>query len=304
MSHHPELVIDARAVLGEGPLWHTRQQRLIWVDIEGHDLHIWDPVTRADERLHIGEHVGCAVSAGGDLLVLGLRSGFAVLDLATGRRAHIEDPEHHLPDNRFNDGKCDPAGRLWAGTMALDERESAGALYCLHGDLTVHLMVPRVTISNGLAWSLDHRTMYYVDSPTRRIVSYQYDLTTGAIDRERVVFDVPEGAGFPDGMTIDAEGQLWLALWDGRRVLRVDPQAGRATDQIDMPVSRPTSCAFGGPDLDELFITTASNLPPDRRAKEPQAGGVFRVRPGVGGLPAVDFAGTDRLRQLLDHGPT
>jgi sugar lactone lactonase YvrE len=304
MSHHPELVIDARAVLGEGPLWHTRQQRLIWVDIEGHDLHIWDPVTRADARLHIGEHVGCAVSAGGDLLVLGLRSGFAVLDLATGRRAHIEDPEHHLPDNRFNDGKCDPAGRLWAGTMALDERESAGALYCLHGDLTVHLMVPRVTISNGLAWSLDHRTMYYVDSPTRRIVSYEYDPATGAIDSERVVFHVPEGGGFPDGMTIDAEGQLWLALWDGRRVIRVDPHAGRITDQIDMPVSRPTSCAFGGLNLDELYITSASNLPPDQRAKEPHAGGVFRVRPGVGGLPAVDFAGTERLRVLLDHGPT
>src|SRR5262245_52920804 len=199
MSHHPELVIDARAVLGEGPLWHPRRQRLIWVDIEGHDLHISDPVTRADDHLHIGEHIGCAVSAGDDLLVLGLRSGFAVLDLASGRRAHIENPEHHLPDNRFNDGKCDPAGRLWAGTMALDERETAGALYCLHGDLTVHLMVPRVTVSNGLAWSLDCRTMYYVDSPTRRIVSYEYDLATGAIDSERGVFHVPEGGGFPDG---------------------------------------------------------------------------------------------------------
>src|SRR4029450_9655970 len=146
MSHHPELVIDARAVLGEGPLWHTRQQRLIWVDIEGHDLHIWDPVTRADARLHIGEHVGCAVSAGGDLLVLGLRSGFAVLDLATGRRAHIEDPEHHLPDNRFNDRKCAPAGRLWAGTMAIDETHGAGALYCLHPDLTVHMKVTGVSV--------------------------------------------------------------------------------------------------------------------------------------------------------------
>jgi sugar lactone lactonase YvrE len=304
MAHNPDLVIDAHAVLGEGPLWHTGRQRLIWVDIDGHDLHISDPATGADERRHVAEHIGCAVSAGDDLLVLGLRSGLAVLDLTTGRRAHIEHPEPHLPDNRFNDGKCDPAGRMWAGTMALDEREGAGALYCLHPDLTVHLMVPRVSVSNGLAWSPDHRTMYYVDSPTKRIMAYEYDRATCAIAGERVVFRVPEGAGFPDGMTIDAEGQLWLALWDGRRVVRVDPHAGRVVDQIEMPVSRPTSCAFGGPDLDELFITSASNLPPEQRAREPQAGGVFRVRPGVRGLPAVDFAGTKRLRELLETSPT
>jgi sugar lactone lactonase YvrE len=303
MPHVPELVVDAHATLGEGPLWQTGRQRLIWVDIEGHDLHVSTPATGADERIHIAEHIGCAVSAGGDLLVLGLRSGFAVLDLATGRRAHIEDPEHHLPDNRFNDGKCDPAGRLWAGTMAIDESHGAGALYCLHADLTVHVKVPGVSVSNGLAWSLDERVMYYVDSPTRRIVAYDYDRSTGAIDRPRRVFQVPEGAGFPDGMAIDAEGCLWVALWNGRRVVRVSPESGDIVDHVDMPVSRPTSCAFGGPDLDQLFITSASNLPPEQLAREPHAGGVFRVRPGLKGLAAVDFAGTGRLRELLDHAP-
>ena len=298
----PDLVIDARATLGEGPLWHTRRQRLIWVDIEGHDLHVSDPATAADERMHIAEHIGCVVSAGDDLLVLGLRSGFSVLDLATGRRAHIDDPELHLPDNRFNDGKCDPAGRLWAGTMAIDEAHGAGTLYCLHPDLSVHRKVPGVSVSNGLEWSLDHRTMYYVDSPTRRIVAYDYDEATGDIENQRRVFHVPEGAGFPDGMTIDGEGCLWVALWDGRRVVRVAPDTGDIVEHVDMPVSRPTSCAFGGPDLDQLFITSASNLPADQRAREPKAGGVFRVRPGVKGLPAVDFAGTSRLRELLRQG--
>jgi sugar lactone lactonase YvrE len=295
----PELVIDANATLGEGPLWHARRRQLLWVDIEGHALHVSDPAAGTDERIAIGEHIGCVVSAGGDLLVLGLRSGFAVLDLATGHRAHIVDPEAHLADNRFNDGKCDPAGRLWAGTMAIDESHAAGALYCLHADLAVHVKVPGVSVSNGLEWSLDHTTMYYVDSPTRRIVAYDYDVATGAIEHQRVVFLVPEGAGFPDGMTIDAEGCLWLALWDGRRVLRVDPSSGDIVDHVDMPVSRPSSCAFGGRDLDELFITSASNLPAHQRAREPEAGGVFRVWPGVKGVPAVDFAGTERLRQLL-----
>ena len=158
-----------------------------------------------------------------------------MLDLATGRRAHIEDPEDHLPDNRFNDGKCDPAGRLWAGTMAIDESHGAGALYCLHPDLTVHRMVPNVSVSNGLAWSLDQKTMYFVDSPTRRIVGFDYELESGSIDNARTIFDVPEGAGFPDGMTIDAEGHLWVALWNGGRVLRVDPAAGAISDEIVLP---------------------------------------------------------------------
>ena len=127
--------------------------------------------------------------------------------------------------------------------------------------------------------------MYYVDSPTRRIVSYDYDVATGAIENPRPVFHVPEGAGFPDGMAIDVDGCLWVALWDGRRVLRVDPVSGDIADHIDMPVSRPTSCAFGGSAFDELFITSASNLPPHQLAREPHAGGVFRVRPGVKGSP-------------------
>jgi sugar lactone lactonase YvrE len=231
---------------------------------------------------------------------MGLRSGFAVMDLATRARVHIEDPEYHLPENRFNDGKCDPAGRFWAGTMAISEAEDQGSLYCLDTTLTVTCKVAGVSVSNGLAWSLDGKTMYYVDSPDRRVVAYDYDGATGGIDHVRTVYEVPEGGGFPDGMTIDTDGCLWVALWDGGRVLRIDPRTGRSLDAIEMPVSRPTSCAFGGAHLDELYITSASiNLSPDQRAAQPHAGGVFVCRPGVQGLPAHEFGGLAALERLL-----
>lgn len=296
----PDLLLDAHAILGEGPFWHPRRRRLFWVDIEGHSVHDTDTSTRADTVIPIGEQVGCIAPAGDRLLVMGLRSGFAVLDLETRRRVHIEDPEHHLPENRFNDGKCDPAGRFWAGTMAVSEEADRGSLYCLDTTLRVSCKVPGVSVSNGLAWSLDGKTMYYVDSPDRRVVAYDYDVRTGAIANVRPVFAVPEGWGFPDGMTIDADGCLWVALWDGGRVLRVDPAAGRVCAEIPMPVSRPTSCAFGGASLDELYITSASiNLTSAQRAAQPHAGGLFVCRPGVTGLPAVEFAGTGALERLV-----
>jgi sugar lactone lactonase YvrE len=296
-----DLLLDARATLGEGPVWHPRFQQLLWVDIEGHAVHVTDPDGPQDRVIHVGEQIGCLAPAGDDLIVMGLRSGFAVMDLATGQRAHIEDPELHLPENRFNDGKCDPHGRFWAGTMhESGETPDRGSLYCLDTDLRVTCKVPGVSISNGLAWSLDHRTMYYVDSPTHQIVAYEYDLNTGTIRHSQLVYSVPHGGGSPDGMTIDTDGHLWLALWDGHAVVRIDPTAGTVVDRIDLPVSRPSSCTFGGAALDELYITSArQNLPLDQLGREPQAGGVFVCRPRAQGLPAVEFGGADKLRLLL-----
>jgi sugar lactone lactonase YvrE len=295
----PDLLLDAHAVLGEGPLWHPRRRRLFWVDIEGHAIHDTDIHTPEDVVVPVGEQVGCIAPAGERLLLMGLRSGFAVMDLDTRRRVHIDDPEYHLPENRFNDGKCDPAGRFWAGTMAISEAEDQGSLYCLDTTLKVTCKVPGVSVSNGLAWSLDEKTMYYVDSPDRRVVAYDYERATGAIAHVRSVYDVPEGGGFPDGMAIDSDGCLWVALWDGGRVIRIDPGAGRVVDTIQMPVSRPTSCAFGGSRLDELYITSASiTLTAEQRAAQPHAGGVFVCRPGVQGLPAVEFGGLAALERL------
>jgi len=296
----PDLFLDSHAILGEGPLWHPRRQRLFWVDIEGHAVHDTDTITAHDRVIPVAEQVGCIAPAGDRLLVMGLRSGFAALDLETGRRMHIEDPEHHLPENRFNDGKCDPAGRFWAGTMAVSEEEDRGSLYCLGPTLKVSCKVPGVSVSNGLAWSLDAKTMYYVDSPDRCVVAWDYDVGTGAISGKRTVYDVPDGWGFPDGMTIDEDGCLWVALWDGGRVIRLDPAHGTIVDTIDIPVSRPTCCAFGGAALDELYITSASiNLTPEQRVAQPHAGGLFVCRPGVRGLPATEFAGTAALERLF-----
>jgi sugar lactone lactonase YvrE len=296
----PDLLLDAHAILGEGPVWHPRRHRLFWVDIEGHAVHVTDTSTREDVVIPIGEQVGCIAAAGERLLVMGLRSGFAALDLETRRRVHVEDPEHHLPGNRFNDGKCDPSGRFWAGTMAVSEARDQGSLYCLDATLAVSCRATGVSISNGLAWSHDARTMYYVDSPDRSVVAYDFDAATGAISQPRTVYDVPEGWGFPDGMTIGADGCLWVALWDGFRVVRVDPGTGRVVGHIEMPVARPTSCAFGGAALDELYITSASiNLTEEQRAAQPHAGGVFVCRPGVRGLPSVEFAGAAPLERLF-----
>jgi len=287
-----DLLLDAAATLGEGPVWHHERKTLLWIDIEGHKLHETAADGSSDRVVLIGEQIGCVAPAGGTLVVAGLRSGFAAIDLETGRRTLIENPEQHLPENRFNDGKCDPAGRFWAGTMHTREDPDCGALYCLDVDLRVSCKIPGVSISNGLAWSADERMMYYVDSPTRQIVAYDYDRSSGAIAHSRVVYEVPKAEGFPDGMTIDSEGMLWVALWDGRKVIRVDPTAGRVVGHIGVPASRPTSCTFGGEGYDTLFITSARiHLTDKQLAKEPHAGGVFVCKPGVSGPRAVVFAG-------------
>jgi sugar lactone lactonase YvrE len=197
--------------------------------------------------------------------------------------------EADRPGNRMNDGACDAAGRFWAGTMALDERPHAGALYRLDPDLTVHTMLTEVTISNGIDWSLDGRRMYYVDTPTRRIDVFDFDVAAGAIANRRTFVEVPADAGLPDGLTVDAAGFVWVALWGGAALRRYGAD-GTLERVVPLPVTHPTSCAFGGAALDELYVTSARiALTAEERKRQPQAGGVFRVRPGVAGRPANLF---------------
>jgi sugar lactone lactonase YvrE len=222
-------------------------------------------------------------------VVLAVAGGFARLDLDAGRFEMLAAVEADHPQNRMNDGACDPAGRFWAGTMAIDERPRAGALYRLDPDLTVHTMLTGVTISNGIDWSPDGRRMYYVDSPTRRIDVFDFDPKTGAIADRRPFVEVPADAGIPDGLTVDAAGFVWLALWGGAALRRYAPD-GTLERAVPLPVSHPTSCAFGGPALDELYVTSARrDLTPDERARQPMAGGLLRLRPGVVGRPAHVF---------------
>lgn len=287
-----ELILDAKARLGEGPTWDARAGRLVWVDIENGLVHFFDPGTGQDRAIAVGQMVGCAVPRAAGGLVLGAQQGFATLDPETEALTLIAQPEAHLPENRINDGKCDPAGRLLAGTMALSLAPRVGSLYRLDRDLSVHRLLEGITVSNGLAWSADSRTLYYIDTGTRAIAAFDYDVSAGALSNRRVVARVPPELGYPDGMAIDEEGCLWVGHWDGWSVCRWDPATGQVRQRVPVPVARVTSCAFGGPNLDDLYITTAwTGLTEVQRAEQPLAGGLFRCRPGVCGAAAVPFAG-------------
>jgi sugar lactone lactonase YvrE len=284
-----ELVLDARADLGEGPRWDARGQRLLWVDIMRGRIHSFRPAKGACRSVDARRPVGALACAEGGGVVLAVAGGFARLDFDSGTVTMLATVETDRPQNRMNDGACDPAGRFWAGTMALDERPQAGALYRLDPDGTVHTMLTEVSISNGIDWTRDGRRMYYVDSPTRRIDVFDFDPATGAIADRRPFVNVPTEAGIPDGLTVDAAGFVWLALWGGAALHRYDPEGARERI-VPLPVTHPTSCAFGGPDLDELYVTSARRpLSADERARQPMAGGLIRLRPGVVGRPSGLF---------------
>ena len=223
--------------------------------------------------------------------MLALKNGFASLDLYTNKVTHIADPEKRA-DNRFNDGKCDPAGRFWAGTLSYKESPEQGALYRLDKDLSAHRLVEKVTCSNGIVWSGDAKTMYYIDSPTMRVDAFDYDVETGSVSNRRTVISCEKGHGYPDGMAIDAEDKLWVAHWDGSAVRRWDPKTGKLLRSIELPATRITSCAFGGPKLDKLYVTSATTgLDEATRKRLPLAGGLFLVDPGTTGVLSAEFAG-------------
>jgi sugar lactone lactonase YvrE len=204
----------------------------------------------------------------------------------------VTDPEQDLPGNRFNDGKCDPAGRFWAGTLALDGTPKVASLYRIDADLSVHKMLGEVSCSNGIVWTLDGQTMYYIDTFLRRVDAFDYEYQTGEISGRRVAFEIPSEMGFPDGSTLDSEGMLWVALWQGGAVSRWNPETGELLQVVKVPAPNVTSCAFGGPNLDRLYITTARNGMSDQAlAEHPLAGGVFFADVSATGLPAFAFAG-------------
>ncbi|WP_290589551.1 SMP-30/gluconolactonase/LRE family protein [Alicyclobacillus sp.] len=286
------LVVDAKAQLGEGPSWDDVLQCLYWVDILGRKLHVFHPVDGRDRVIELDSYVSSVVPARPGEVVVTLADGVYRVELETGRTARMAEVEGDVPGNRFNDGKCDPAGRLWAGTMALDESPGRGSLYRIDVDGRVTRVLKGVGISNGLAWTADGRTMYYIDTPTREIVAFDYDVRTGSIANRRVVIRIPEDRGFPDGMTIDAQDRLWIAHWEGGRVSRWDPRTGALLEEIFLPATRVTSCTFGGPNLTDLYVTTArTGLDDSALAAQPMAGGLFVLRTDVQGTPTVRFAG-------------
>jgi sugar lactone lactonase YvrE len=291
-SPQVDLVLDIRAALGEGPVWHVREQRLYWVDIPAGNVHVHDPNGEPDRVYEVGQMVGAAVPRRAGGLVLAAHQGLGTYDLARREFTLLAAPKRHLPDNRFNDGKCDPRGRFWAGTLSMVRQPRNAHLYCLDTDRTLRHMLGDVTTSNGLAWSLDGRTMYYIDTPTRQVSAFDFDAETGEISNRRTIIAFPPGVGRPDGMTIDADGRLWIAHWDGGRVSRWDADSGRLLQEIRLPVINVTSCAFGGVNLDRLYITTArQGLTDEQLREQPHAGSLFALTPGVAGLPAHEYLG-------------
>lgn len=286
-----ELALDARAELGEGPTWDADARRLIWVDITRGLVHRFDPDAGRDHATEVGRPVGAAVPATSGRLALATSEGFSLLDPETGRDELIAEIPATGPETIMNDGKCDGAGRFWAGTRDVEGRRPLGSLYRLDADRSLHRVVTGVTLSNGLGWSPDQRTMYYIDSPTHAIDTFAVEPESGTLSDRRRLVDFPHAWGLPDGMTVDEEGFLWVAFWTGSAVRRIAPD-GHITSVVELPVTQVTSCAFGGGDLSDLYVTSARGGLTDAQLREqPHAGGLFRVRPGVRGLPSSPFAG-------------
>ncbi|WP_452218788.1 SMP-30/gluconolactonase/LRE family protein [Lacinutrix undariae] len=290
-SHQTELEYKIEAKLGEGAIWNTNTQELYWVDIEGKKLHTYNPETQQNTTSNTPSRIGTVVpTTKKDTVVVALQDGIYFMNTKTGDLKLLSDVEQQLTSNRFNDGKCDPSGRLWVGSVALDETTGAANLYMVDALGNAELKKDNVTISNGIVWTKNKKTMYYIDTPTAEIKAYDYDDTTGEISNERVAVKVPNSLGFPDGMTIDENDHLWVAMWNGNAVICFDPKTGKVISKIEVPAHNVTSCAFGGKNFDILYITTASvDMTAEEHKKHPLAGSIFKTKTKVKGVKANHF---------------
>jgi sugar lactone lactonase YvrE len=286
-----ECVLDIKASLGECPTWSVEEQSLYWVDINAPSLNRFDPLSGRNIAWPMPEAIGCFALREGSRFVAALRSGIWLVD-SSGKLEHKiaaapYDPTHH----RFNDGRADAQGRFWAGSMNEKRDTSSARLYCLDGKFVLTPMISGITISNGLAWSPDSRTMYHADTPTRTISAWDFDPGTGAIANRRVFARFSAENDHPDGGAVDRDGCYWSALYRGGKVVRLSPR-GETVAEFPLPAMCPTMCAFGGPDLNTLYVTTArQRREPEELLRLPQSGGIFAMRADVPGMPESKFAG-------------
>ena len=286
-----ELILDAKATLGEGPAWDSKTQTLYWVDILEKRIYAGTRIIAQLDDL-----IGCLAPCKNGNLILGTRLGFADLnpfDHTQGRPDTVQltflATLDELPTNRMNDGKCDPSGRFLAGTMDMNEKEASGSFYSFDGKNVTRLL-DGIRISNGLTWSVDHKTFYYIDTPTRVVKAFDYDLATGQIANPRVTVRVPESLGWPDGMTSDTNGNLWIAIWGGAQVTKWNPSTGELLEQISVPALHTSACVFGGKDMNELYVTSARVGMSEADLKRyPLSGGLFKVITSVAGMPTFEF---------------
>ncbi|TKG96878.1 SMP-30/gluconolactonase/LRE family protein [Puteibacter caeruleilacunae] len=286
-----ELIVEANNILGEGPLWDERNKEFVWVDIEKGLLQFFCVEDNGLEVVVLKEKISAVVltSVAGTYL-LALKRGLTLYDRIKGSFKKIVDPEKDIPNNRFNDGKCDSMGRFWIGSMDMDVKKYAGNLYCLNNDSQIDLRLSGLTISNGMAWSLDNQQMYFIDTDTYKVMCYDYDETSGAIVHPVEAVCVSKEHGAPDGMCIDSEGMLWIAHWGGANVSRWNPNSGELLEKVDIPAPLVTSCCFGGKDLTELYVTTASQgLTEDELKRYPLSGSVFKIKTSIKGAPVHRF---------------
>lgn len=288
-----ECVLPWNADVGESPVWHPGEQRLYWIDIQGKQIHRFNPVTCNNESFALPEIVTCIQLRAQKGVILTLKKNFAFFDPDTQNLEKLAAVEQDLPKNRFNDGKCDPQGRFWAGTMdAKNWKDPSGNLFRMTADRSVSKMQSQVICSNGSGWSPDGRTMYYTESFRYAVFAFDFDPSTGEISNRRIFAEIdPNSGGFPDGMTVDAEGFVWSNQVGLGKILRYDPR-GKVERIVQLPVPRATDCTFGGKDLKTLYVTSArETMTPEQLRQAPLSGSLFAIETGIRGLPSTPFSG-------------
>ena len=291
-----EILVDQKALNGEGPAWDAEKQVLYWVDIKRATIFVYDPVLQTNRSINLSDQftsIGTVAPCKNGGLLFAPDRKIAALDLATLEIKILTELEKDMPGNRFNDGKCDPYGRFLVGSMARQpDGKPVGSLYCVETDLTIRKLRDGLIISNGMGWSPDFLQFYLADSDSRDIWVYDYDLERGEIENQRVAFHLADLPGVADGLTVDEEGLIWLAIWDGACITRWNPKNGKMVEKHDFPALRTTSCVFGGMNMDELYITSATIDLSDQDWKDyPYNGALMRKKLGVKGMETFAFMG-------------
>ncbi len=285
-----KIALAANAKLAECPRWDSFTQKLFWVDINGFQLHCFDPETGEDKFLQFDEEIGCFSLRKRGGFVLAMRSGYFLLDSWNTHLHALSDPESDLDKTRFNDGRCDTKGRLFAGSYYPPKDYDGANLWCLNPDYSVVKIADDLLTTNGIAFSPDNKTFYYSDTPKHIIYRCDFDIESGVVSNRQTFHQFPHGNGRPDGASVDVEGCYWTALYEGARIVRLSPD-GNILQEIPVPARCPTMIAFGGRDLKTLFITTAGQRPAEEDEAFPGNGTILRVEVDVPGLPENLFAG-------------
>ncbi|AXG72421.1 L-arabinolactonase [Kordia sp. SMS9] len=279
------------AKLGEGAFWDYKNKVLYWVDIIGESLNIYDPKSKTNKEIKMPAPIGTVVpSEEKNKVIVALNDGVYVVDIATEEITKLTDVEAENTGTRLNDGKCDPNGNLWIGSMDYSQTNPGGNLYKVNASGNVAKMLGNITISNGIVWSKDHKTMYYIDTPTTHIKAFDFDENTNTISNERIVVTIPKEEGSPDGMAIDENDLLYVGLWNGDCIANYNPKTGKLIQKIKVPAHNVTSCAFGGENLDILYITTSNlDMTEAETAKYPMAGSIFKIKLAAKGVHSDFF---------------